>query len=92
MSVFSRKKLDLNAGIFSTQGKGGRQFLVFLPTIIVPILIYLLIRSYLDFNSGIIALAGVGITGLALYRPLMQMVVKLFYQQKYKIAAGFRQS
>lgn len=92
MSVFSRKKLDLNAGIFSTQGKGGRQFLVFLPTIIVPILIYLLIRSYLDFNSGIIAMAGVGITGLALYRPLMQMVVRLFYQQKYKIAAGFRQS
>ncbi len=92
MSGFSRKKIDLNAGMFSTQGKGGRQFLVFLPTIIVPILIFLLIRLYLNFNSGILVLAGMGILGLAFYSPLLQLVVKLFYQQKYKIAAGFRQS
>jgi hypothetical protein len=90
-ATFTRKRMDLTASIFSTQGKGGNHFMSILPTFVFPILLYFLIISLVPAHWGLLILGGLGLAGLLLQPVLMNWVLKFFHWQKYKMAAGFRQ-
>ena len=92
MAGYTRKKLDLNASIFSTQGKGVNQFTLIIPTLIIPILLFLPFALTEKAMMGYIFLLMLGILGLVFHRPLLSMCLRLFYNQKYRISAGFKQS
>jgi hypothetical protein len=89
---FNRRKLDLNASVYTNQGKGASQYLVLIPAFFVPMLIYAPISMYVSRDAGLAALAAAGILGIIFNRQLMTWDVKHFQQQKYKIAAGCKQS
>jgi hypothetical protein len=89
--TFTRKRLDLNASIFGTQGKGASHYSTILPVLILPILIYLPFGLSGSGDTGMIVLGGIGIAGLILKRPVMDMIIRRLERQKYKMAAGFRQ-
>jgi hypothetical protein len=92
VSGFTRKKLDLNASIFSSQGKGANQFTLIIPTIIVPVILFLPF-ALLDLAIwGYVFLLVLGLSGLILYRPLLRFCLKFIDSQKYKITAGFKQN
>ncbi|MCI0515192.1 DUF5687 family protein [candidate division KSB1 bacterium] len=90
-ATFTRKRMDLAASIFSTQGKGGNHFMSILPTFIFPIVLYFLIISLVPPALGFWILGGLGLAGLILHPVLMNWVLKIFHWQKYKMAMGFRQ-
>ncbi len=89
---FTRKRLDLNASIFSTQGKGANQFTLIIPTMIIPLLIFVLFVIFNHRIEGYLFLLVLGVLGLIFYRPLLKFCLHFFYQQKYKISSGFRQN
>ncbi|MCG3154674.1 MAG: hypothetical protein DKINENOH_01268 [bacterium] len=90
-ATFSRKRLDLNASIFSTQGKGSSQFIVILPTLIVPILLYLPFALAHHADLGFVFLASLGGLGLLFQSVALRGIARLFLRQKYQMAAGFRE-
>ncbi len=91
-SMLSRKRMDLGASIFSTQGKGSTNFLTILPTMIAPILLFILANTILTPAAGLYVLGGLGVLGLLGMTPLMRFVQRTFTSQKYLMRAGFRQS
>jgi hypothetical protein len=92
VSGFTRKKLDLNANVFSTQGKGANQFTLIIPTIIVPLILFLPFALF-DFPIlGYFFLLSLGLTGIIFHRPLLRFCLKFIISQKYKITAGFKQN
>jgi hypothetical protein len=88
----NKKYLDLSkGGAFNYQGLGASNFIVMLPMLIIPILIYVPF-SMMDMpKTGLLILSGIGILGIILQKPITNLVIKRFYKQKYEMAEGFRQ-
>jgi len=63
-----------------------------LPALLLPILTYLPFSLMGNPWWGIAAVGVLGVVGFMLHKQLLGLVVKRFQQQKYAIAAGFRQS
>ena len=88
---YTRKRMDLNASMFATQGKGASHYLTIVPTIIIPIFLYLPFALSGYAEAGFIFLTGMGVLGLLFHKQLLEFSIRQFYNQKYNIAAGFRQ-
>jgi len=91
-ATFTRKRMDLNASIYSTQGKGGNHFSLILPTALAPVLIHLPFALNGRSNLGFFVLGALGLLGFGLRIPLLKNIIRLFIRQKYKIIYGFRQT
>ena len=50
IATFNRKRVDLNASLMSTQGKGSGQYLTIVPTFLLPIVIYFLFLLFGRFG------------------------------------------
>lgn len=90
--TFTRKRLDLNASIFGTQGKGASHYSTILPVLIVPLLVYLLFGLNGMGDAGIWTLALLGILGIVFRKYAMNRITERLRRQKYLIVGGFRQS
>ena len=92
LSTYTRKRMDLTASILGTQGKGGAQYLTLLPTLVLPILIMIPLRAA-GLGDGIFVVYGcLGLAGLLLHKPLLNLLVAQLARQKYRMAVAFRQS
>jgi hypothetical protein len=91
-AMLSKKRMDLTASIFSTQGKGSTNFMTIIPVLIVPVVIFLLTENLLQRGMGLYVLGGMGIVGLLLTRPLLGYVAAAFHRKKYTMREGFRES
>lgn len=91
MATMCRKRVDLAGEVLGFQGKGASQFLLMVPTLIVPTVIGLSVRAagYPDLMP--VVLGGLGVVGLIFHRFLLRAVVALFERQKYSMAVAFRQ-
>ncbi len=88
----NRKRIDLSRGAaFNYQGVGASQFLVMLPLLLAPVLLYLLFSIYLDRIAAVSILGLIGVIGLLFHKTLMKQVVERFERRKYRIAEGFRE-
>jgi xanthosine utilization system XapX-like protein len=84
--------MDLSRGAaFNYQGVGASQFLVMLPLLLLPVLIYAFFSLFMDRIPAASILGLLGLIGLLFHKTLMQQVVKRFERRKYKIAEGFRE-
>ncbi|MFC6996582.1 DUF5687 family protein [Rufibacter roseus] len=93
MSTYNKKRIDLSkSASFNWQGVGASQFIMMLPTLILPILIYLPFGLMDQPWWGIAAIGLLGVLGFIFHRQLMGVVVQRFQREKYRIAAGFRQA
>ncbi|OEK07126.1 DUF5687 family protein [Roseivirga misakiensis] len=91
IAMFNPKKIDLNKrAAFNYEGVGAAQFLIAIPIMILPYLIYapLAIFGYADL--GIILTGGAGLVGFILREKSLKIITDYFVQNKHKIAAGFR--
>lgn len=91
-STYQRKRIDLSRGsAFNYQGTSAVQFVIILPLILLPILIYqgfaLLGKPY----YGLAALAIIGLLSLAFSKLWFKEIIKNFKEKKYRNAAGFRE-
>ncbi|AMM50913.1 hypothetical protein TH61_06510 [Rufibacter sp. DG15C] len=93
MSTFNKKRIDLSkSASFNWQGVGASQFILMLPILLGPILIFLPFSLLGQPYWGIATLSILGILGFIFHKQLIGVVVKRFTGQKYEIAAGFRQT
>lgn len=90
---FNRKRIDLEKSPFMNyQGTGAAQWLVGLPLLIVPILLFWLLNKFISFETGVIALAGMGFLGMILRKPIMALVEQSYKKNKYAMINGFKQT
>ncbi|MDH7913688.1 DUF5687 family protein [Winogradskyella sp. SYSU M77433] len=89
---FNRKKIDLNQrAAFNYQGTGAVQWIIGLPLMILPMLIFALINWLLGFEAGIAALIILGVLGIVLHKKLMKTITKRYLDSKYKMISAFSQ-
>ncbi|WP_285010300.1 DUF5687 family protein [Pedobacter faecalis] len=87
------KAIDLSKGAgFNYQGVGASQFVLILPYFLLPYLFYLPFSIAGLPYWGLAALGAAGLVCLLTRRFWIRFIVKQFEKQKYKIAAGFRET
>ena len=92
-SVYNKERLDLSkSATFNWQGVGASKFVMVLPAMLLPILIYLPFGLLGVPYAGIAAIGGIGLLGVIFQKQLLQWSANRFVENKYKLAAGYRQS
>ena len=87
---FNRKRIDLTKGGFgNTQGTSATQFLVVIPIMGIPMLLFWTFSTLINFNAGIIAIALVGILGFTLKNYVMNFIEKKYIKDKYVMINAF---
>lgn len=74
------------------QGTGAAQWLVGLPLMLFPILIFWLLYKFVSYEAGVIVLAGLGVVGIIGRRPIMSLIEQSYKKNKYAMINGFKQT
>jgi hypothetical protein len=92
-STYQKKKIDLSKGsAFNYQGTSATQFIIVLPLMILPILIFQAFNIFDKPYYGLGALVAAGLISLAFSKAWFNEIAKNFQEKKYKNAAGFREN
>jgi hypothetical protein len=87
---FNRKRIDLTKGGFgNTQGTSATQFLVIIPLMLFPMLLFWIFDKFVGYNSGFIVVAAVGIISLLLRNYAMDFIEKKYIKDKYAMINAF---
>lgn len=91
-SLWKPKPMDINkTAMFNYEGMGAAQYLVFIPMLAVPYLVYLPISLFLGEYAGLLALGVAGIAGLLGFKQLSQININKIKSNRYEISSSFRQ-
>ncbi|MDB4098573.1 DUF5687 family protein [Polaribacter sp.] len=87
---FNRKKIDLNkSGFGNTQGTSATQFLIILPLMVLPMLLFWLFNEFVGANSGYIVVAAIGVISLLCKKYAMNFIEKKYITNKYVMINAF---
>ena len=87
---FNRKRIDLGKGGFSNmQGTSATQFIIILPLMGLPMLLFWIFKTLISFNAGILAIAAVGIIGMIFKNYFMNIIEKKYISDKYAMINAF---
>tara|TARA_R110000787_G_scaffold199216_2_gene310277 strand:+ start:17373 stop:18839 length:1467 start_codon:yes stop_codon:yes gene_type:complete len=87
---FNRKRIDLNkSGFGNTQGTSATQFLIIIPLMLFPMLIFWLFNKFVGGSSGYIAVASLGIISLLSKNYVMNYIEKKYIKDKYAMINAF---
>lgn len=91
-ATLNYKRLDITkSASFNWQGVGATQWILGLPFILVPIFIYLPFGIMDKPYWGLFAIGLFGLVTLLMRNFWINLLVKKFEKQRYKIAEGFRE-
>ena len=91
-STYNKKPIDLSRGsAFNYQGTGAAQFLIIIPLIVVPTLLFYAFDLLWEGNYGLIFLALLGLIGIIFKNYFIKQTVLNLKEKKYINAAGYRQ-
>ncbi|MBL4606043.1 MAG: hypothetical protein JKY02_10380 [Flavobacteriaceae bacterium] len=89
---FNRKRIDLEKSGFSNmQGTSAMQFIIILPIMGLPMLIFWLFSMAISFNAGLIAIAVFGIISLLFKNYFMNLIEAKYVRDKYATIKAFDQ-
>lgn len=92
MSLWKPKPMDLDKGaFFNYEGIGVAQFLMAIPLLVVPYLIFLPPALLVGDYFGLAVLGVLGTTGIIFYDRLSDICVDKLAQNRYQISSSFRQ-
>ena len=84
--------MDLSRGAaFNYQGVGASQFIIMLPLLLMPVILYALFTLFLDRIPAVTILGLMGVIGILFHKIWMQKIIERFERRKYIIAEGFRE-
>jgi hypothetical protein len=87
---FNRKRIDLDKSAFANyQGTSATQFIIILPLLGLPMLLFWGFKALLGFNAGIIAIAVVGILSILFKNYFMKMIAAKYIREKYSTISAF---
>lgn len=85
------KRLDLSKGAaFNWEGVGATQWILSLPLIITPFIIYGPFALLKHADIGLALVAAIGITGILTRNYWIKVLETDYYTKRYQIAEGFR--
>lgn len=88
---FNRKRLELDKGqMMNYQGVGINNFLIIIPLMGAPIVIFVLLKSLVGLNISLLIILGIGLLGLLMHQQLIKWATAFFQKNRYKIAEGYR--
>jgi len=91
LGTYNIRRIDLGKGaMFNYEGTTFVHFLLFLPLLGLPFLIWYLSFLLGNPEAGIVAVGLAGAAGLAFSEIFIRLIVKQFNSRKYKILNGFR--
>ena len=89
---YNRKKIKLDQrAAFNYQGTGAVQWLVGLPLMLLPMLIFIVFYFTLGFEIGIVVIVLLGLLGIVFHQRLMKFITKKYLDSKYKMIDAFSQ-
>lgn len=87
---FNRKRIDLERSAFANyQGTSATQFIIILPILGLPMLLFWVFSSLINFNAGIIAIATVGIVAILFKGYFMNVIESKYIRDKYAAIQAF---
>ncbi|QDO93133.1 hypothetical protein FNB79_03785 [Formosa sediminum] len=90
---YNRKKIDLNErAAFNFQGTGAVQWLIGLPLIILPMVIFAIFNHLFSFEIGCFVLILLGIIGIIFHEKFMKFITQKYIDSKHKMIAAFDQN
>lgn len=92
LALWKPKPMDLNKGaMFNYEGVGAAQFLMIIPMMVAPYLVY--VPFALLFNSyvGLAALGTIGVVGILFFNKLSTININRVLKNRYEISSSFRQ-
>ncbi len=90
---FNKKRIDLTKSpLGNMQGTSAVQFLVIIPLLGAPMIIFSLVNFLVSFNAAAIVLSTIGILALFFRNFFMEKITQLYRSKKYGMIAGFKQA
>ena len=90
-ATYNVKRVELTKGaFFNYEGVGANQFVMLVPLLIIPMVIYAPFGIFFNKYVGLAMLAILGIIGIVLKNYLMDRIVDQFHKRKYIMSAGFK--
>jgi hypothetical protein len=87
---FNRKKIDLTkSGFGNTQGTSATQFLIIIPLMLLPMLLFWVFNKFVGHNTGFIVVATVGVISLLLKNYALNFIEKKYIKDKYAMINAF---
>ncbi len=92
VALWKPKPMDLNKGaMFNYEGVGAAQFLIIIPLMAGPYLVYLPFSYLINDYAGLAALGLTGLAGILAFRPLSRIITNRLLANRYEISSSFRQ-
>lgn len=89
---FNKKRIELDQSPFGNmQGTSAVQFLVMLPVLGAPIILFSLLNWLVSFEVAVSALVVLGILGYAFKGKLLDLVTQQYAKKKHAMLQGFQQ-
>ena len=89
---FNRKKIKLDQrAAFNYQGTGVVQWLITLPIMFVPMILFMIVYYAINFEAAVIFIAGLGVLGIAFHQRMMRFITNKYLDSKYKMIDAFDQ-
>ncbi len=89
---FNKKRIELEKGQFlNYQGTGAAQWIVGIPLIFIPMIIWGVTKAVSDQLTASVVLFVLGITGLLLKKVIMNRIADAYRERKHGMLEGFRQ-
>jgi len=91
LAILGAKRIDSNASaFFNYEGINISQFLIIIPYVALPVVARFVIDKYLGVGMGTYILAGLGVIGILLFKPIVDLLAKSFLKRKHKILVRLR--
>ncbi len=91
LASYNSKRIDPSKGaLLNYEGIGAAHFLIMIPLILLPYLLYLPFSLMGYPNMGIAFIGLIGLAGFIFHRSLIKIATNLFQRNKYRISAAFR--
>ncbi|WP_420603466.1 DUF5687 family protein [Flagellimonas sp.] len=89
---YNKKRIDLEKSpIGNMQGTSATQFLIIIPVLGLPILIFTAFYYLISVEAAVVALSLLGIIGFAMKNKLLNMITEQYRRKKYGMIAGFKE-
>lgn len=91
LASYNSLRIDPNeGGAFSFSGFGMAHYLIGIPIMVVPIVLFYTGKFIGGESAGLMIIGVVGLAGVLAHKQIIKMCTKIFMSNRYKISAAFR--
>ncbi|MFD0795883.1 DUF5687 family protein [Maribacter chungangensis] len=89
---FNKKRIELDQSPFGNmQGTSATQFLIMVPVLIAPIVLFSIFYYLISFEVALMVLSVLGMIGFAMKNYFLTKITEQYRRKKYGMIAGFKE-